>query len=381
MNGERGAADAGSAGLLLTDLVRSLPAAIPFVAPEAIERERGQPFEARLGANESAFGIAPEAQRSLAAALQGRDASWYPDPEHLELRQALAARHGVDVDEICVDAGIDSLLELTVRMLVESGAAVVTSLGGYPTFSYHVAGFGGELHTVPYRDCHEDLPALTELARGCRASLLYVANPDNPMGTMLDRTDIAAAVTALPPGCVLVLDEAYADFVAADVLPTIDTAQSNVIRYRTFSKAYGLAGMRIGYAIAHRELISGMNRIRNQFGVSRLSQIAALASLHDDVFLRDVVQQVDAGRERVRALAADLDLISVPSFTNFVAVDLGEAAHADRVLDVLAESGVFLRKPRVAKLDRFLRIGIGTEAEHAVLATALRAALKRRGVK
>ena len=235
---------------MMTELVRSLPSTIPFVAPETMERERGQPFEARLGANESAFGIAPEAQRSLAAALQGCDASWYPDPEHVELRQTLAARHGVAVDEICVDAGIDCLLGLCVRMLVEPSAAVVTSLGGYPTFDYHVRGFGGTLHRAPYREWHEDLDALSELAHAQRACLMYVANPDNPMGTMLERSAIASAVDALPPGCVLALDEAYADFVAADALPPIDTARPNVIRFRTFSKAYGLAGLRIGYAIA-----------------------------------------------------------------------------------------------------------------------------------
>ncbi len=352
-----------------TALVASLPAAIPFVAPEAMERERGRLFRARIGANESAFGISPKA---LAAIIEGASGvAWYGDPENHSLREALAARHGVSIDEICVDAGIDSLLGLIVRMLVAPGASVVTSRGAYPTFNYHVAGFGGVLNLVDYNDDHEDALALVERGRECRAPLIYLANPDNPMGTWHAAQTIDRAIAQVSPGSVLALDEAYAEFAPAGVIPGIDTRCDRVLRLRTFSKAYGMAGMRIGYAIGHRDLITGLNKVRNQFAVNRLAQAAALASLHDDDFLAQVQDRVQAGRERIYALAARHELAWLPSATNFVAVDLGTTERATRVRDALLDQDVFVRMPGVAPLNRTIRIGVGRDDEHEWLSQAL----------
>ena len=131
----------------LTKIVDTLPATTPFVGPETLERQSGKKFSARIGANESSFGISPAAVAAMRDAVA--ESNWYADPENFDLRVALADKHDVDIDEICVDAGIDSLLGLTVRMLLEPGQTVVTSLGAYPTLNYHVAGFGAQLHTVP----------------------------------------------------------------------------------------------------------------------------------------------------------------------------------------------------------------------------------------
>lgn len=356
-----------------TSLVRNLPSAIPFVGPEALERIRGCPFEARIGANESASGLSPRAEAALHAAIGREGCSWYPDPESQELREALAQKHSVDPEEICVDAGIDSLLGLAVRMLVEPGAAVVTSLGAYPTFNYHVNGFGGHLHTVPYRNCFEDPEALLAQARTSTASLLYLSNPDNPMGTRIDKNEVTTLIESLPEHCTLALDEAYADFDSDDEIVPIDTENHQVIRFRTFSKAYGMAGMRIGYAIAHRTLISGLNRIRNHFGLSRLAQIAALASLEDDEMLPAIRQAVADGRARIESLATELQLPFVPSHTNFVAVNVGSSTRAKTLLGLLNERGVFLRMPGIPPLDEYLRIGVGTPDEHAVFEKHFRA--------
>ena len=196
-------------------LVASLPASVPFVGPETLERQRGKTFHARIGANESAFGISPLAQEAMQQALQADGCNWYGDPENFELRQGLAKLHGVDADEICVDAGIDSLLGLTVRMLIEPGAAVTTSLGAYPTFAYHVAGFGGQLHTVPYLDNREDPQALLAKASECNARIIYFSNPDNPMGTSHTAETVQQLIDDLPQGSLLALDEAYAEFAPA----------------------------------------------------------------------------------------------------------------------------------------------------------------------
>ena len=159
----------------LTPLAQSLPASVPFVGPETQERQAGQPFKARLGANENGFGPSPAAVTAMKEAAS--DVWMYGDPESYDLRQALAEKHGVDASNIMVGEGIDGLLGVIARLFVDQGDAVVTSDGAYPTFNYHVAGFGGVLHKVPYLDDHEDPNALTAKVAETSAKLIYFANP------------------------------------------------------------------------------------------------------------------------------------------------------------------------------------------------------------
>lgn len=351
-----------------TEIVSDLPATTPFVGPETLERQRGNTFSARIGANESSFGLSPLATAAMREAVAG--SNWYGDPENFDLRQALAAKHNVDMAEICVDAGIDTLLGVAVRMLVEAKQSVISSLGAYPTFNYHVNGFGAKLVTVPYRDDHEDPDALLEAAQQHQAPLLYFANPDNPMGTWHDADVVQSFIDRIPEGSVAALDEAYVEFAPENVAPALDTSNERVIRFRTFSKAYGMAGARIGYAIAHRDLITGMNKIRNHFGVNRIAQVGALASVADSEFLQSVQHRVEQGRQQVYRLAQEHGLKAIPSATNFVTVDLGSKQRATDTLNGLLEKNVFIRMPGVEPLNRCIRIGIGNESEHAYFKNA-----------
>ena len=353
-----------SSRISFTPVVAGLPATIPFVGPEAIERRRGAQFEVRVGANESAFGVSPRAVEAMREAVAR--VSWYGDPEAWDLRVEIAALRGVGIDNVCVAGGIDELLGLTVRMLIEPGMPVVTSLGAYPTFNYQVAGFGGELHAVPYRDDHIDLEALLNRARETKAPLVYLANPDNPMGTWHDAGPVSEFIAALREDCVLVLDEAYGQFAPASVKLDEDADDPRVVRMHTFSKAYGMAGARIGYAIAHPEIIEGFNKIRNHFAVNRVAQVGALASLRDPEFVRSVVAEVAEGREAYLKLASELGLHALESATNFVAIDAGgDGERARRLLGLLEERGVFVRMPGVAPLDRCIRVTVGTAEERA----------------
>lgn len=350
-----------------TEIVRGLPATIPFVGPEALERSQGRAFKLRIGANESAFGVSPRAAEAMREAIAS--VSWYGDPEGLELREALARHHAVESNEICVGAGIDELLGVLVRMLINPGTPVVTSLGAYPTFNYHVVGHGGQLVTVPYRDDKEDLQGLLAVVRSESAPLVYLANPDNPMGTWHSADAIKGFVDALPEGTVLVLDEAYADFAPDEAIPPIDVNDNKVVRMRTFSKAHGMAGARIGYAIANAELIEGFGKIRNHFGVNRIAQAGALASLRDSTFTAYVIDEIAKGREQYAALARDLGLATVPSATNFVAIDLGGDGQRSRdTLAALQAEGVFVRMPGVAPQDRCIRVTVGRADERALFA-------------
>ncbi len=359
----------------LTPLVESLPATIPFVGPEALERMRGKPFELRIGANESAFGVSPRAAEAMREAI-GR-AAWYGDPEGYELREAVANVYGVAMDEVCLGGGIDELLGLTVRMLVEPGEPVVTSLGAYPTFNYHVEGYGATLHRVPYRDDHIDLQALADAARQLQSKLVFLANPDNPMGTWHDAEAVQAFMRALPPYTTLILDEAYTEFAPASVQMPMAPNDPRIIRMRTFSKAHGMAGMRVGYAIAHRDLIVGYNKIRNHFGMTRIALAGALASLQDTAFIAQVIAQVEAGRCEYAALAEQLGLTSIPSATNFVAIDLGGSGDRARAaLKALEVQGVFVRMPGVAPMDRCIRVTVGLAEERARFAEVFSRVIK-----
>lgn len=334
----------------------------------------GEPFKARLGANENVFGPSPRAIGAMKRAVPG---VWqYGDPENHDLKAALSAHHNVPAENIVVGEGIDALLGYLCRMMLEKGDKVVTSAGAYPTFNFHVAGFGGELVTVPYRDDFEDPVALIEAATECGAKLIYLANPDNPMGTCHPAAVIAAVIAAVPDGSVLILDEAYLEFAPEDTAPEFDIENENIIRFRTFSKAYGMAGARVGYGIAAVGLIDSFNKIRNHFGMCRISQAGALEALADQRYLKQTIENVADARTRISTIADDNRLSIVPSATNFVAVDCGQdAAFAKRVLDGLIARGIFVRMPFVAPQNRCIRLSAGTQEDLDLFAAALPQAL------
>ena len=358
----------------LTPIVEKLPATVPFVGPEALERLRGRPFKARIGANESVFGPSPSVIKAMQEAAIG---SWrYGDPENHDLKVAVAASLGITPANVTIGEGIDGLFGHAVRMFVAPGIAVASSHGAYPTFNFHVAGFGGRLVTTPYRNDREDPAALLDLARKERAKVIFFANPDNPMGSWWGRADVQKLIDGIPTGCLLVLDEAYSDTAPADAIPPLDMSNPSVLRFRTFSKAYGMAGVRVGYCLGHPSVIKHFDKIRNHFDVTRMSQAGAIAALADQAYLKDVVAKIARARSKISEIAAANGLKALPSATNFVAVDCGrDGTYARAVLSELVGRGLFVRMPGVAPLDRCIRISAGTDADLALLAEMLPQAL------
>lgn len=362
----------------LTPLVASLPASVPFVGPEVLEAQRGRAFKARLGANESGFGPSPLAIAAMQAELAH---VWkYGDAGGAPVRAALARHLDVDAAHIVVGEGVDGLLGNLVRLTVTEGTPVVSSAGAYPTFLYHVAGFGGALHTVPFKGNHEDPEALIAKAHEVGAKLVYISNPDNPMGSWHKAETITRMRDALPDGSLLVLDEAYIEMAPEGTAPPLIPDDPRIIRFRTFSKAYGLAGLRIGYGIGPAPLIAAFARIVNHFGINRMAQAAAAASLEDRDWLNHITGEIAVSRARIAQIAADNGLTALPSATNFVAVDCGHnGAYARRILEELGKRDIFVRMPGIAPLDRCIRISCGAEAEMALLATALPEAIRAAG--
>jgi histidinol-phosphate aminotransferase len=356
-------------------LVADLPSTVPFVGPEAQERARGAKFRARIGANESVFGPSPKAVAAMALAAAE---SWmYGDPENYELKHALARHHSVGAENIMVGEGIDGLFGYAIRMFTDPGDIVATSRGAYPTYNFHVTGYGGQLVFQPYKNDKEDPEGLLALAKANSARMIYFANPDNPMASWHPASVMQQLIDALPANTVLCLDEAYGDFAPAGTLPPLDVSNPQVLRFRTFSKAYGLAGARVGYVIGEASIIKSFDKIRNHFGMPRVSQAGALAALADQPYLSGVVEQVIAAKARIGEIATANGLQALPSATNFVAIDCGyDGVFAKRVLDALIARDVFVRMPGVEPLNRCIRVSAGRKADLDVLAAELPGALK-----
>lgn len=360
--------------ILVNKKIGALPATVPFVGPEALMRRRGRPFRARLGANESVFGPSPAALDAMHGAVEG---NWmYADPESFELRAAIAKHFGFTPANVVIGEGIDGLLGLTLAIVLEPGDTVVTSDGAYPTFNFHVAMHGGRLVRVPYANDREDLDALLARAKAEHAKVLYVSNPDNPMGSWWPSHEIERLIEAIPDGMLLILDEAYGDTAPPGTMPPIDVGNPKLLRYRTFSKAYGLAGARVGFCFGEAGLIAEFEKVRNHYGINRVGQIGALAALGDQRYLQEAVAAIARSRERIAQIARDNGLAPLPSATNFVAIDCGsDGAFARGLLEGVLARDIFIRMPGVSPLDRCIRVSCGPDGDLDLFAEALAAAL------
>jgi len=362
----------------LAPIVAALPATVPFVGPEAFERQENFRFRVRLGANESLFGPSPVVIRAMGEAAH--EIQLYGDPEIWDLRTAIGAQHGLNPDHVVVGSGIDELLGLFVRAYLAPREIAVMSRGGYPTMVYQLDAHGIAIETVPYRNFRNDGEALVEAAWEMGARLIYLANPDNPTGSWLSAAEQQLMIDRLPEDCLFVLDEAYAELAPHGALPPVDAGDPRVVRLRTFSKVHGLAGMRVGYAFGSPETIRPIDRIRNQFGVGRMAQAAALAALADRGHVERVTAAVDEGRRDYAALAETLGLRALPSAANFVAIDVGSGERARALVGRLrTEHGVFIRMPGTAPLDRCIRVTVGRPEDRAIFAEALTAIVRGGG--
>ena len=362
--------------LSFTKIAYDLPETVPFVGPESQERENSFSFDARLGANESVFG--PSKMVMEAIKVQADEVWQYGDPESFDLLQKLSEFYSLPRDNFIIGEGIDGLLGNLVRLFIEPGDEVVSSLGAYPTFKYHVDGFGGKMSLVPYSNYFEDLDALLIAAKKCKAKILYLSNPDNPMGTFHPKDRMQDFIDKIPDDTILCLDEAYADFVDKDELPSIDLEKENVIRFRTFSKAYGLAGLRVGYGIGNKKMVKSFNKVRNHFGVNKLGQIAAKVALEDQDHLKTVLKKVDQSKKDIAAVFQKFGFTSLSSRTNFVPINSGgDGKFAAKLMRSLIQEKIFVRMPSVSPLNSFIRITAGTSDDLTVLDNALNKIIKK----
>lgn len=350
------------------------PIVNPFPGLVKLEAAIGRPIAARIGSNES-LPIAAPPLLELFGAAAAELARLYPDPYAHGLRCRAAALNGVAPAEIVFDTGADSLILLTLRLFCDVGDTVLATAGTYPTFRYFAEGCGLAVTEVGYRadaaTLAPDLATLAEAAHRHAARLVYLANPDNPSGHYHDAAAIRAFRAALPADTVLLLDEAYVDFCTAPDDAPPAGALPNTVRLRTLSKAYGLAGLRVGYAIAAPDVVAKADQIRPQFALSSLAQAAAAALFDAPDYSRQLVDATLALRATLSAELAARGLAVLPSHTNFVSIVHPDAATAERIQRALLDEGVAVHRPPHPAVRQLLRVTAHPQALAAAVLDAL----------
>ena len=354
----------------IPDNIRRLSPYVPGRPISEVEREYGVESPIKLASNECARPPSPAVAAAIAGALG--DLQRYPDPTHYDLRHALANHWGIPADEFVFGNGSNELLDLIVRTFSSRADHLIF---GDPSFvSYRIAAEAHDVAytAVPLTDALSwDVDALLAAVRP-ETRVMLIANPNNPTGAMIASDGLRRLLGELPPHVVPVLDEAYAEFVTdADYESALEMRDLHprLIVLRTFSKAYGLASLRVGYGVASAEMIGWIERLRAPFNVNALAHVGAMAALDDGAYLAQTVEENAAERERIRTALGALGLATPASHTNFLLVPLPPGRASHEVHELMLRRGVILRAFG-PPLERFLRVTLGTPEENDVMVAA-----------
>ena len=329
---------------------------------EETARELGLQPEAivKLASNENPLGPSPLAQKAMKEAIS--EAHIYPDGGGWKLRNALAEKHGVEMGKVVLGNGSNEIIELLCHSFLRPGAALIAAEHAFVVYKLMATLFGADYVEVPDPGFVHDLEAMADaITEDTR--LVFVANPNNPTGTLVGQEEIDAFVERLPDHVIAVFDEAYYEFLPSppDTLKHVK-AGKNVVVMRTFSKAQGLAALRIGYGIAPLPIASLLHKARQPFNANAIAQAGALAAIADDDHVSKTVTNNAAGLEFFHQAFAERRLRFVPSVANFVLVEVGDG---DQVFSEMLKQGVIVRAMRGYKLPEWVRISVGTSAENA----------------
>jgi histidinol-phosphate aminotransferase len=347
---------------LVPDYIRELAPYVPGKPIEEVEREL-KTTAIKLASNENPLGPSPLAIQAARKALAGSNR--YPDGSGFYLREALAKKHAIPSANIILGGGSTELIDLSARMVLRQADCGVTSYGSFPLYYIAIRATGARFVEVPHRDYHFDLDSMAEFLPP-ETKLIFLANPNNPTGTMFTADALDKFLARIPEHVLVVLDEAYCDYVDhANYTRSIELVRSgrNVIVLRTFSKVYGLAGLRIGYGIGPAALLDEMNKIRGPFNTSNIAQAAALAAIDDVEHVRRSIESNRAGLEQISAGLKELGVKFVPSFANFVLVDFG--IETEPLSEQMLKRGVIVRPMRWMGFPNCIRVSVGTREENA----------------
>jgi histidinol-phosphate aminotransferase len=362
--------------LPLSPFLKTLPTYQPGRPIEEVARELNLPADSiiKVASNENPFGPSPLAMAALQKAIVS--VNLYPDGNAFYLKQKLAAKLGVEPANLILGNGSNEIIEFVSHALLTPGAEIVVSQYCFAIYPIVAKMLGANVITVPAKDYGHDLPAMLR-AITPKTRIVFVANPNNPTGTLAPREEVIKLVNDVPDDVLLVMDEAYIEFLddAVDLIPLIRLgARKNLILMRTFSKIYGLAGLRLGYGIGNADLISALEKIRQPFNVNLLSQTAALAALDDEEHVRKTRQNNFIGLEFFARAFRKLDLEFVPSSANFLLVRVGAG---QKVFEAMQKLGVITRPMGGYQLPEWIRISVGTPQENERSLAALKSVLNK----
>jgi histidinol-phosphate aminotransferase len=360
----------------LNPALEHLPVYQPGRPVEEVARELGLPARdvIKLASNENPLGPSPRALAALKKALKALHQ--YPDGNAFYLKQKLAAKLEVTPANLVLGNGSNDIIEFLGHALLGPGDEMVVSQYCFAIYPIVARLLGARVVVVPAKNYGHDLPAMLK-AVTVNTKLVFVANPNNPTGTLAPAAEVRRMVNELPGNVVLAMDEAYFEFLEdpVDLLPLIRAGQKpNLILLRTFSKIYGLAGLRLGYGIAHPEFIAALEKIRQPFNINSLAQAAALAALDDSAHVRKTRQNNFKGRKFLEKALAGMDIEYVPSAANFVLARVGAGKE---VFEELQRQGIITRPMGGYQLPEWIRISIGTPAENQRCVKALRQILRK----
>lgn len=354
--------------------IRSLSPYQPGKPVSELARETGIPESdiVKLASNENPFGMSRKAKAAAAAALD--EGARYPDGNAYALKAALAKKYGVDRAQLVIGNGSNDVLEIATQTFLAPGNAAVFAQYSFAVYPLATVARGARGIQVPARHYGHDLDAMAA-AIDDTVRIVFIANPNNPTGTFLPGGEIEAFLARVPQDVLVVLDEAYTEFLPPekryDAIAWVGRFP-NLLVSRTLCKAYGLAGLRLGYGVAHPEVAELMNRVRQPFNASGVAQAAAVAALEDEDFVRQVAENNRQGMAQLTAAFANFGLEWIPSCGNFVTVRVGDGARVNRFL---LEQGVIVRPIGGYGMPEWLRVSIGLPAENARFIAALRGAL------
>lgn len=342
----------------VSDHIKSISPYIPGKPMEEVERELGISGTIKLASNENPLGPSPKAVAAVRKALEGLNR--YPDGSGFYLSQALGAKYGVETGQIILGNGSNELIELVVRTFIQPGDEIISADPSFVVYKMITQAAGGINVVVPCKDMRHDLDAMAERITP-KTKIVFIANPNNPTGTMNARGEMDRFMERVPDHVIVAVDEAYFEYVThADYPDSLDYLKEgkNVLALRTFSKIYGLAGLRIGYGISSADITGLMNKVRQPFNTNSLSQIAALAALTDRKHVEKSVAINNEGKQFLYQSFQQLGVSYVPTETNFV---LFETAHDGKELySALMRQGVIVRPMEGGKL----RVTIGLPEEN-----------------
>lgn len=344
---------------------------------EELEREYGITGSIKLASNENAWGPSPKAVAAIASLLTGLHR--YPDGSSYYLTEAVAEWTGATPSEIVLGNGSNEVIEFLVKAFVQKDEEVITSHPSFLMYQKFVHVRGGTNTVIPLREMRHDLQAIAGKVTD-NTRLIFIDNPNNPCGTFISPDAFDRFLNTLPEDVIVVLDEAYVDFVEPDqridILSYIRQPEGRpaVVSLRTFSKAFGLAGLRVGFGIMHSEIAGLLHRVRQPFNINLLGQIGARAALTDQDHYDKTISETLHGREWLSGKMKELGCIPYPSETNFFLIDVG--GDATRLYEAMLYKGVIVRSMKAYGFPNFIRITVGTRAENERFVSSLKECLK-----